>query len=58
MKYVNFHEADIPKESRATLHDAVVEDALAFFKYCTYNQNIVDVLIHTTADALSLCLHI
>ena len=58
MKYVNFHEAEIPKESRATLHDAVVEDALSFFKYCTYNQNIVDVLVHATADALNLCLYI
>ena len=58
MKYVNFHEADIPKESRATLHDAVVEDALSFFKYHTYNHNIGDVLVHTTADALNICLHI
>ena len=56
--YVNFHKAEIPKESRATLHDAVVEDALSFFKYRTYNQNIVDVLVHATADALNLCLYI
>ena len=58
MKYVTFHEAEIPKESRVTLHDAVVEDALSFFKYRTYNQNIVDVLVHVTADALNLCLYI
>ena len=55
MKYVNFHEAEIPKESRATLHNAVVED---FFKHHTYNQNIIDVLVHTTADTLNLCLYI
>ena len=57
MKYVNFHEADIPKKSRATLHDAVIEDILSFFKYQTYNQNIINVLVHATADALNLCLH-
>ena len=58
MKYVNYHEADIPKESRATLHDALIEDALAFFKYRTYTQNIVDVLVHAAADALNVCLYI
>ena len=58
MKYLNFHQADIPKESRATLHDALVEDALSFFKYHTYTQNIVDVLVHAAADALNICLYI
>ena len=43
----------IPKESRATLHDA-----LAFFKYCTYTQNIVDDLVHAAADVLNVCLFI
>ena len=56
MKYVNYHEANIPKDSRATLHDALIEDALAFCKYCTYTQNIIDVLVH--AAALNLCLYI
>ena len=58
MKYVNYHEADIPKESVATLHDALIEDALAFFKNHTYTQNIVDVLVHAAADALNICLYI
>ena len=58
MKYVNYHKADIPKESRATLHDALIEDALGFFKYHMYTQNIVDVLVHADADALDVCLYI
>ena len=58
MKYVNYHEADIPIESMATLHDALIEDALAFFKNHTYIQNIVDVLVHAAADALNVCLYI
>ena len=58
MKYVNYHKADIPKESRAALHDALIEDALEFFKYCMYTQNIVDVLVHAAAHALNVYLYI
>ena len=57
-KYVDLHEADIPKELHATIHDVFVEDTLSFFKFCTYTQNIVDVLVHAAADALNLHLYI
>ena len=36
----------------------LVEDVLSFFKFQTYTQNVVDVLVHAAVDALNLCLYI
>ena len=54
-KYVDFYMKQRSlTESQATILDVLVVDVLSFFKFQTYTQNAVDVLVHAAVDALKL----